>query len=337
MKDHEYLSIVVPVFNEEDNLLPLHAALCRELEPLEFPFEIIFVNDGSRDRSQEILAELCGRDQRVRAISLSRNFGHQAAITAGCEHAAGDAVVVMDADLQHPPELIPKMIDFWRQGYQVVYTLRESSSDVGLFKRFTSAAFYKCINAVSEVQIIPNAADFRLMDRAVVDCLVSMPERSRFLRGMVSWVGFRQIGLPYMAQPRFAGKSKYSVRKMLNLAVHGLTSFSSIPLRLSAYIGFVAAVVGIPYGIWAVYARLFTEQAVPGWASLVVMVLFLGGVQLMSLGIIGEYVGRIYTEVKGRPLYIAAQKIGFRQAATLPLADDRNDVRAAVQPARRAS
>jgi polyisoprenyl-phosphate glycosyltransferase len=319
VKDHESLSVVVPVYNEADNLRPLYEAVTGQLDRLGLPYELIFVNDGSHDPSLALLRRLSAQDPRVKVVSLSRNFGHQSSISAGMDHAAGEAVIVMDADLQHPPELIPEMVARWREGYQVVYTVREDSHDAGLFKRWTSSTFYKCINAVSEVSIVPGAADFRLMDRAVVDCLVAMPERSRFLRGMVSWVGFRQIGLPYVAQPRHAGSSKYSIRKMLSLAVQGLTSFSSLPLRFSAYIGFIAAVSGIPYAIWAVYAKLFTDQAVPGWASLMVAVLFLGGVQLMSIGIIGEYVGRVYTEVKGRPLYIADELIGFDAADTCPI------------------
>lgn len=319
MKDHPTLSVVVPVFNEADNLQTLYDALTRQLESLNIPAEMIFVNDGSSDASLATLKRLSAQDARVKVVGLSRNFGHQCCITAGMDHASGDAVVVMDADLQHPPELIPEMIARWQEGYQVVYTVREDAQDTGLFKRWTSSAFYKCINAVSEVPIIANAADFRLMDRAVVNCLISMPERSRFLRGMISWVGFRQIGIPYVAHPRHAGKSKYSLRKMLSLAVQGITSFSSVPLRLSAYIGFATAASVIPYAIWGVYARLFTDQAVHGWASLEVSVLFLGGVQLMSLGVIGEYVGRIYTEVKGRPIYVANEMIGFDASQTCPL------------------
>lgn len=322
MKDSPVLSVVVPVFNEADNLPALYDALIRQLDALNLPAEIVFVNDGSSDDSLAVLRRLSSQDERAKVVGLSRNFGHQCCITAGIEHASGDAVIVMDADLQHPPELIPQMVARWREGYQVVYTLREDATDTGLLKRWTSSAFYKCINAVSEVPIIANAADFRLMDRAVVNCLLSMPERSRFLRGMISWVGFRQIGLPYVAAPRHAGKSKYSLRKMLSLALQGITSFSSVPLRLSAYIGFVTAVSVIPYAVWGVYAKLFTDQAVHGWASLEVSVLFLGGVQLMSLGIIGEYVSRIYTEVKGRPIYITDELIGFDAARTRPLPRD---------------
>jgi dolichol-phosphate mannosyltransferase len=319
VREHESISIVVPVFDEAENLRPLYEAISRQLVPMGIPYEIIFVDDGSLDASIAVLRELHAADPRVRVMSLSRNFGHQNSISAGLEHAGGEAVIIMDADLQHPPELIPAMIARWREGYQVVFTVRQGDGDAGLFKRLTSAAFYKCINAVSEVPIIPGAADFRLMDRAVVDCLISMPERSRFLRGMVSWVGFRQTGLAYVASPRAAGKSKYSLGKMFGLAAQGITSFSSLPLRISGYVGFFAAVSVVPYAIWALYAKLFTNQTVSGWTSLLISVLFLGGVQLMSLGIIGEYVGRIFTEVKKRPLYVTKELVGFEGADAHPL------------------
>jgi polyisoprenyl-phosphate glycosyltransferase len=307
------LSIVIPVYNEATNLRPLYEELVDVLARLGMAGEMIFVDDGSRDGSLDALRRLAAEDRRVKVIALSRNFGHQYAVTAGVEHAQGDAVVVMDADLQHPPALIPAMVAQWRAGAQVVYTVRTDGEHTGWMKRSTSATFYKLINAISDTPIVPGAADFRLMDRQVVDCLVSMRERSRFLRGMVSWVGFRQVGLPYVANPRRSGRSKYSLRKMIALALEGITSFSSLPLRISAYLGFLASVSVLPYAVWAVYARLFTDSAEPGWASILVAELFLGGVQLMSIGIIGEYVGRIYTEVKGRPLYVAEELIGFDQ------------------------
>lgn len=312
MDDLSLVSLVVPVFNEAGNLWPLYEAVCRQMEAVGCPYEIVFINDGSEDDSLTVLRRLAGEDGRVRVVGLSRNFGHQNAVSAGLEFARGDAVIVMDADLQHPPELIPQMIAAWREGFHVVYTIREDSkAETGWLKRWTSAAFYKLINVVSDVRIVPGAADFRLMDRTVVNCLVAMPERSRFLRGMVSWVGFRQKALRYRPNPRFSGKSKYSLRKMFALALQGVTSFSSLPLRVSGYLGFLAAVAGLPYAVWAIYAKLFTDTVVPGWTSLVVAILFLGGVQLMSIGVIGEYVGRIYTEVKKRPLYLTEELIGF--------------------------
>ena len=318
MENSESISIVVPVFNEASNLRPLHEALTRQLGEIAIPYEILFIDDGSQDGSLEALRQLSGKDLHVRTASLSRNFGHQYAITAGMEYARGDAVVVMDADLQHPPELIPKMVEAWRKGVQVVYTVREDDEKTSWFKRWTSSAFYKLMNCMSDTPIVPGAADFRLLDRAVVNALIAMPERSRFLRGMVSWLGFRQQSLSYRANPRFSGKSKYSFRRMLTLALQGITSFSSVPLHISAYVGLFAALVGLPYAIWALYAKCFTDITVPGWTSLLIAVLFLGGVQLMSIGVIGEYVGRIYTEVKRRPLYLTKELIGFEQAGALP-------------------
>jgi len=318
MEGQDLISIVVPVFNEADNLRPLYQAVIQQLDAEGLAAELLFVNDGSHDDSMAVLRQLSAEDRRVRVISLSRNFGHQCALSAGMEFARGDAVIVMDADLQHPPEMIPQMVALWRTGVEIVYTIREYDKEVGRMKRWTSAAFYRLINAISDVPIMPGAADFRLMDRSVVECLVAMPERSRFLRGMVSWLGFRQQGLRYRANPRLSGKSKYSLRKMFNLAMEGVTSLSSMPLRVSGFLGLVAALAGLPYAIWAVYARCFTQITVPGWTSLLVAVMFLGGVQLMSIGVIGEYVGRIYTEVKGRPLYLTRELIGFDQSDSLP-------------------
>jgi len=319
MDDCRPISIVVPVFNEAGNLRALCDAVSQQVQRCALPYELLFVNDGSLDESMSVLRELAAEDRRVKVVGLSRNFGHQNAVSAGLEFARGDAVIVMDADLQHPPDLIPQMIAAWREGYHVVYTIREDDRrQTGWFKRWTSAGFYKLINALSDVRIAAGAADFRLMDRTVVDCLVAMPERSRFLRGMVSWVGFRQKGIRYRPNPRHSGESKYSVRKMLALALQGMTSFSSVPLRVSGYLGLFAALAGLPYALWAVYAKLFTDMVVPGWASLLVAILFLGGVQLMSIGVIGEYVGRIYTEVKRRPLYLTEELIGFEARPPRP-------------------
>lgn len=317
MQPRQMLSIVVPVYNEQGNVRLLHAALSRELARLDVEYELIFVDDGSRDASRDVLREMHAADPHVKVIGLSRNFGHQNALTAGLEHADGDAVIAMDADMQHPPDLIPEMVEKWREGYQVVYTIRLDGREGSAFKRWTSRAFYTLLNWVTDTPIIPGAADFRLVDRAVVDCLNSMQERSRFLRGLVSWVGFRQIGIPFAVRPRHDGRSKYSLRKMLALALNGLTSFSALPLRLATYCGFCAAFAGLPYALWTVYARLFTDLAVPGWASVTTIVLFMGGVQLVCLGIIGEYVGRVYDEVKERPLYVPQELLGFEEPPVL--------------------
>ena len=311
MPAREMLSVVVPVYNEQGNLRPLYEALAEQFQKLDVDYEIIFVDDGSRDASLQVLRSLNTLDSRVKVVSLSRNFGHQNALTAGLEFASGDAVVAMDADLQQPPELIPEMVEHWRAGYQVVFTIRQDGQQVGRFKRWSSRTFYALINKITDTTIIPGAADFRLVDRAVVDTLNSMHERARFLRGLVSWVGYRQIGIPYVVRARHDGHSKYSLRKMLSLALNGITNFSAFPLRLATYFGFLSAVLGVPYALWAVYVRLFTNTAVPGWASLTTIVLFLGGVQLISLGIIGEYLGRVYDEVKRRPLYVPQELLGF--------------------------
>jgi polyisoprenyl-phosphate glycosyltransferase len=311
MYKSKLISVVVPVLNEQGNIPYLYRSLIEEFDQLWYDFEVIFVDDGSRDRSADIIRKLHANDPRVKLVSLSRNFGHQMAVTAGLESARGAAVIMMDADLQHPPAVIPEMIARWQQGFDVVYTVRKTTEGVGLFKRLTSAAYYRLINRIIDTRIIPSAADFRLIDRKVVNCLNGIRERSRFVRGLVTWVGFRQTAIPYVAAKRHAGTTKYSLGRMLSFAVDGITSFSTFPLRCSTYLGFLSALAGIPYAVWAIYLKLFTDATVSGWSSLIVAVLFLGGVQLIALGILGEYVGRIYEEVKQRPLYLVQETIGF--------------------------
>ena len=310
------ISIVVPAYNEEASLEALYANVRSILEATGFSWELVFVNDGSRDGTTAVLRLLSERDTRVKGVVFARNFGQQLALTAGMQHSSGRAVIMMDADLQHPPQLIPEMIRLWKEGYHVVYTERTYGREIGSFKRFTSDLYRKTINGLSDVELASGAADFRLLDRAVVDCLNAMPENSRFLRGLVAWSGFRQIGIPYVAAPRFAGTTKYSLFKMLTLASDGITSFSTKPLRWSMYFGFFTAAAIVPYSLLAIYQHLFTNLTVPGWSSLIVAVSFLGGVQLMSLGILGEYVGRIYTEVKQRPLYTVQERYGFAADST---------------------
>ncbi|MGE0374278.1 MAG: glycosyltransferase family 2 protein [Planctomycetaceae bacterium] len=309
------LSIVIPVYNEEGNVGALYQELKRILSDLFCDVEIIFVDDGSSDRTVDLILQLHAQDPGVKLVRFARNFGHQAAITAGMEHARGDAVITMDADLQHPPVLIPEMVKRWQDGFEVVLTQRTDSEGAGYLKRATSGGFYWLMNQCMDRPLLPGGADFRLLDRRVVDELNDLRERSRFMRGLVSWVGFRQAVIPYTAEARHAGVSKYTFRKMLNFATDGLTSFSTFPLRIATYLGLLAAVSGIPYALWAVWARVFTDTAVPGWSSLIVSILFLGGVQLICLGVLGEYVGRIYEEVKGRPLYIAREAVGFQAIA----------------------
>ncbi len=304
------ISIVLPVFDEEDYVFEVYEAVTRHVVPLGDAYEILFVDDGSRDSSFERIRTLCARDPHVKGVSLSRNFGHQVAISAGLEYAGGDAVIVMDADLQHPPELIPELVRRWREGNDVVYTVRTGNDHAGPVKRWTAALFYRLLNRLCDIEVTANAPDFRLMDRRVVDALRQMPERARFLRGLVRWVGFRQTEVPFVAAPRIHGRTKYSLSKMLRFSIDGVTGFSISPLRVSSYVGFAAAISGIPYALWAIYIRLLTDEAVSGWASVVVAVLFLGGVQLIAIGVLGEYLGRVYDEVKRRPLYFTREVLG---------------------------
>ena len=274
-------------------------------------YELIFVDDGSRDGTRQILTELQLFDPHLRVLLLSRNFGHQIAVTAGLEVATGAAVVIIDADLQDPPELIPQMVQLWRQGNEVVYGVRLEREGEDRFKLWTAKVFYRLINRLSETEMPLDTGDFRLIDRKVVSVLNAMPERARFLRGMVSWAGFRQVALPYARAARHAGESKYPFRKMVHFATDGIISFSLVPLKLAIWTGFLAIWIAVAGIIVAVVDRLVNKQLPRGWASLFVAVLFMGGVQLISLGILGEYLGRIYTEVKRRPLYVVQERLGF--------------------------
>jgi polyisoprenyl-phosphate glycosyltransferase len=313
------VSIVVPCYNEEAVLGEFHARLTSVLDQTgDFNGEIIFVDDGSNDQTGELLQQLQTRDNRVRVVLLSRNFGHQIAVTAGLEHAAGDAVVIIDADLQDPPEVIPEMIERWRDGYQVIYGLRAGRAGETAFKRWTAKAFYRLINSLSEIEIPLDVGDFRLLDRKVVDVLLAMPERDRFLRGMVSWIGFKQVAVIYDRHSRRAGQSKYPLMKMLRFAIDGVISFSFVPLRLAIWVGFGAIAVSFAGIIYALLIRLYTSDWVRGWASIFTAVLFIGGVQLITLGIVGEYVGRIYAEIKRRPLYVTRERLGFADGARRP-------------------
>ncbi|HEX5450416.1 MAG TPA: glycosyltransferase family 2 protein [Gaiellaceae bacterium] len=300
------LSVVVPVCDEQEVLGELHRRLAAAVEE---PRELIFVDDGSTDGSWLVLHTIAQRDATVRLIRLSRNFGHQAALTAGLDASRGDAVVIMDADLQDPPELIGELAARWRDGYDVVYAVRTDRAGETRFKLLTSRAFYKLLQRIAGASIPENAGDFRLMSRRVVDALAAMPERARFLRGMTSWVGFRQTGVEYRRQPRYAGSSKYPLRRMLRFALDGIMSFSTVPIKLVAWLGFVLVGFCIAVLAWVLYTRFFTSQATPGWTSLLVVVLLLGGVQLLSLGIIGQYVARIFDEAKQRPLYFVSEMI----------------------------
>jgi len=308
------ISIVLPCYNEAKSLPETYRRLAELAQKLENErFEFIFVDDGSRDGTPKVLFNMSLADSRVRGLLLSRNFGHQVATTAGLEHAAGDAVVIMDADLQDPPELIVQMHARWLEGYHVAYGEREERDGETRFKIWSAKVFYRLVNYLSPMPIPMDAGDFRLMDRAVVSALLQMPERYRFLRGMVSWVGFRQVAVRYRRQSRFAGETKFPLVKMLRLAGDAVFSFSFTPLRLAVWIGFFVIGLALLGILWAVILRFFYDPShwVRGWASLFVAILFMGGVQLISLGIIGEYVGRIYGEVKQRPLYFVRERFGF--------------------------
>ncbi|HVN53430.1 MAG TPA: glycosyltransferase family 2 protein [Anaerolineaceae bacterium] len=300
-------SIIAPIYNEAANLPELYRRICEVMEKTNEPWELILVDDGSKDGSTDLIRDLKEKDPRVRPVIFSRNFGHQIAVTAGLDFSRGDAVVIIDADLQDPPELILDMIAKWQEGYQVVYAVRTEREGESFFKKSTASLFYRVIYRITDVKIPLDTGDYRLMDRKVVDVMNKMRERHRFLRGMASWVGFKQIGLPYKRAARYSGETKYPFRKMFRLALNAITGFSYFPLQLATYVGFIAAAIAILAIPVVIILRLTTNAAL-GQASTLIAVLFLGGVQLISLGILGEYIGRIYDEVKGRPLYITSEE-----------------------------
>jgi len=306
----DLVSIVVPVLNESENLAELYRQLNTILAELSYKFEILFVDDGSTDSTYRLLEGLRRKDERVKAVSFSRNFGHQAALTAGLQLARGNAVIMMDGDLQHPPALIPSLLKEWEAGFPIVYTVRKETQGESFFKKAASRMFYRLLNSFSDTPVHQAAADFRLLDRKVVASLNTFQERDRLLRGLISWVGFPSKSLVYTAEARAAGKSKYTLRKMVKLAIDGITSFSTAPLHLVTYVGFVVCLISFMYGLYSLYAFFFTGLTVPGWTSLLITVLFLGGVQLISIGIMGEYLIRVYNESKGRPLYIIKDSLG---------------------------
>jgi dolichol-phosphate mannosyltransferase len=308
----QLLSVVIPCFNEEDVIretMKRLKAFASEVQNLEV--ELIFVDDGSRDQTREILKAFAADDPRIKIIGFARNFGHQIAVTAGLDAAHGDAVVLIDADLQDPPEVVHQMIAKWREGYDVVYGTRSDRPGESVFKLATARAFYRLLNKLSDVPIPLDTGDFRLMSRNVVKTLQAMPERDRFVRGMVSWVGFKQTALAYRREERFAGESKYPLRKMLRFAMDGILSFSSKPLQMSVAMGMISASIALAVILYSLFVRLFTNAWVEGWTAIMIAVLFIGGVQLISIGILGEYIGRIYNEIKHRPLYVVQEYLGF--------------------------
>lgn len=304
-------SVIIPVFNEEQVLPELHNRLTTVMESIASQYCLLFINDGSSDNSLEVLKELHTKDGHVHIINFSRNFGHQAALSAGYDYATGDFVIVMDADLQDPPEVIPLMVEQWRNGYDVVFGVRSRRMGEGAFKLWTARLFYRLLSRLTNVTIPHDVGDFRLLDRRAVRAFQQIRERNRYIRGLVSWLGFRQTGVVFTREPRFAGQTKYPLRRMLKFALDGITSFSTVPLQLSSYLGLFVSCLCLLYLPYAFWLKLFTDRPVLGWTSLVVAVLFLGGVQLMTLGVLGEYIGRIYEEVKQRPLYIVSETVGF--------------------------
>jgi polyisoprenyl-phosphate glycosyltransferase len=306
-----YFSIVIPIYNEQETLPELYIRITQVMKEVSKPYELIFVNDGSCDRSLEILRELHAKDSYVKFVSLSRNFGHQVAISAGVNFARGRAVVIMDGDLQDPPEVILLLIAKWQEGYDVVYAVRKKRQGEELLKVLAYKLFYRIIKKLTHIDIPLDTGDFRIISRRVVDALKLIPERNRFVRGLTSWVGFKQIGIEYIRHARFAGNTKYSWSKLVRLAFDGITSFSFVPLQLATYLGFFVSALCIIYALHAIYARFFMNAPPEGWASLMVGIMLLGGVQLITLGIIGEYLGRIFDEVKQRPIYITDEACGF--------------------------
>ena len=310
-------SVVIPVHNEQESLAELQRRLVDVLAELDGDAEVVLVDDGSTDLSYLMMLEFHRADSRFKIAQLSRNFGHQLAISAGIDLARGDAVIVMDSDLQHPPEVIPELAARWRDGYEVVYGVMIARPE-GWFKRATASAYYRLLRRFSSVEIPAAAGDFRLADRRVIEAFRAMPEQNRFVRGMFAWVGFRQIGVSYAAPPRYAGRSKYTVRRMIRLATDGLLSFSTKPLRLVLDIGFVVSIMAFMFGIGTIISKFAGAFLVPGWLTIVLVTSFIGGIQLIVIGVVGEYVGRIYDEVKARPLYLVRELHGFDQPPLHP-------------------
>jgi len=315
------LSLVLPIYNEEEVIPELHVRLQEFLGRLALDCEVVFVNDGSKDRSMTLLRGIAATEPRYRVLSFARNFGHQAAISAGVDWARGRAVVVMDADLQDPPEVVLEMVQKWREGFDVVYGKRRSREGETAFKLATAKIFYRVFAAMIPIEVPLDTGDFRLMSRRVVVALRALKETHRFVRGMVAWVGFKQCAVLYDRPGRFAGETKYPLRKMVRFAIDGITSFSVLPLRFSTYLGMLISVLSVLVAIWAIAAHFFFDTTVPGWTATVVLVSLLASVQLLMIGILGEYIGRIYEQVKGRPNYL----IGDVVNAALAPDDDELD------------
>jgi glycosyltransferase involved in cell wall biosynthesis len=332
-RDARLLSVVVPVFNEEHAVEAFYAALEAAVVPLGVAVEVLFVDDGSTDGTRERLRDLHRRDRRVRVIAFSRNFGKEAALAAGLDHARGDVVVPIDVDLQDPPELIATFLARWREGYDVAYGVRNDRGTDSALKRTTAGLFYRWFNRVAADPIPNDTGDFRLMDRRVVEALRRLPERNRFTKGLFAWVGFKSIAVPYKRQERVAGKTRFNFWRLWVLALDGITGFSTLPLRIWTFVGLAVACLALAYGVFIVVHALASGIDVPGYASTMTVILFLGGVQLITLGVIGEYVSRLFIESKQRPLYLVDEEIGSGRA---PEERDRQELREAMRLLRRA-
>ncbi|NLB42445.1 MAG: glycosyltransferase family 2 protein [Clostridiales bacterium] len=305
-------SILVPMYNEEEVIEETYHRLKNVMDKIGESYELVFVNDGSKDKSAQIISELVKTDENIRLIDFSRNFGHQIAVTAGLDYVQGQAIVIIDADLQDPPEVIPQMLEKWREGYDVVYGKRLKRQGETAFKKASAHVYYRILGALTDGNIPRDTGDFRLIDRKVCEAIKRLPEKNRFLRGMVNWVGFNQVAVEYVRDERWAGETKYPLKKMLKFAADGIFSFNYKPLKLATYIGLFLSVIGFIYLLVVLFQKLFTDTALTGWASIMAVSLVFHGITLVILGIIGEYIGRIYEEVKGRPLYIVKETIGFK-------------------------
>lgn len=306
-KEYFKVSVVVPLFNEEGNVNVLTQEIVDILSKY-VDYELIYIDDGSYDGTLDMLKQQNKKNKKVKFISFSRNFGHQNALRAGLDYATGDCVISMDGDMQHPPKLIPQLVDKWQKGYDIVYTIRKDDPSISFFKRKTANIFYWAMNKFSDIEIKSGVADFRLLDRSVLDIVKTIRENDLFIRGMVSWLGFRQYGIEYMPEKRNWGKTKYSFFRMTKFAITGMTSFSLKPLHISTMLGYIIATIAFLYGIYAIIIKLFTNNAISGWTSVLVVVLFIGGIQLIMIGILGEYTGKLFIESKKRPNYIIKEK-----------------------------
>ena len=303
-------SVVVPCFNEEEVIGETYRRLTAVMQSMGEAYEIVFVNDGSRDNTARIIADFCREDKNLRLIDFSRNFGHMPAISAGMDYARGEAVFVIDADLQDPPEVFPEMVAKWREGYHVVYGQREKREGEGWFKKLSAKIFYRLLRSMTNVDLPVDTGEFRLMDRKVVDTVNRLPEKNRYIRGLVSWVGFKQAPVTYVRQERFAGETKYPLRKMVVFAMDAITAFSYKPLKLATIMGFLMSFASFIYLVVIFYQRFFTDRTIAGWASIIGVLLLTQGIVMMILGLMGEYIGRLYEEVKNRPAYIVREVVG---------------------------